>query len=786
MSRSFAGAARIALAVIACAALPVAAQSPVSDHAGPLRTLSGVVTDSSTAEPLPGATIRAGESGIATDAEGRFRLRGLAPERLTVVVSYIGYQAVQREVDLGNGDAVLTVALAPMDAELGEVRVEDDATLRRSDRAVSVLDGEALDAARGQTLGETLESINGVTSLTTGPTISKPVVRGLHSDRVLILQDGVEQEGQAWGGEHAPEIDPFSADRVQVIKGAAGVEYGAGAIGGVIRLDDAPLPTEPGLDGRVSLQAFTNNLQGAGSVELEDAPAALPGLSWRLHGSLRRAGDARSPDFVLRNSAFAEASGHLTLGYTRGPVELEGHVRRYRSTLGIYRGSHFGNARNLQAIIERGGPDPAWDYAFSYAIDAPKQEITHDVGSLHAHVEPGGGHAIDASLAVQRNVRQEFDSHRRFGDDEALADRPAFDLALVSQSADVKWTPPPTERFTLAVGVSAQTQLNENGASGYLVPNFRSYDGGAYVHGAALLSPRLTLDAGVRADARTMTAYPLDRSDRAFETVARDYLGGAAALGAIWSLSDTWSLAGNAGSAWRAPNVSELFSRGVHHGTAQFEIGDPDLGVERSLDLSATLRHESGRASAEVNAYVNHIFGYVYSLEQPEPTVTIRGTFPTFRTVQDDARFAGLDASSTVELATRVTLGARASLLFADNLTRGGPLYAVPSHRLGGSLRLDAPASWPGGLALTADVQHVTEQTRVQPGAFLAAPYPPAYTLVGLQLDGTATALGRPVRVSLGISNLFDVRYRDALSRFRYFIDEPGRGASLRVGFPIG
>ncbi|MEO0560442.1 MAG: TonB-dependent receptor plug domain-containing protein, partial [Bacteroidota bacterium] len=448
------------IAVCLGLAASVWAQSPITDHSGPQRTLSGIVTDAATGDPLPGAAIRVSDmTGTATDAAGRFRLRGLAPDTLTVVISYLGYSTERLRVDLRGGDVALEVELAPEDSQLGEVVVQGDDVLRRSDQAVSILDGEDLEAVRGQTLGETLEAINGVTALTTGPTISKPVVRGLHSDRVLILQNGVEQEGQAWGGEHAPEIDPFSADRIEVIKGAAGVEYGAGAIGGVIRLDDAPLPTQSGLKGGVSLQAFTNNLQGAASAEIGDAPAGIPGFSWRFQGSMRRAGDARSPDFVIRNSAFAEASGHLALGLTRGPLELEGHLRRYRSTLGIYRGSHFGNARNLQAIIDRGGPDPDWNYTFAYAIDAPKQEITHDVASLHAHVEPGGGHAIDAIVSVQRNVRQEFDAHRRFGD-PAPGDTPAFDLALLSQALDVKWTPPPTERFTVTAGLNAQTQLN--------------------------------------------------------------------------------------------------------------------------------------------------------------------------------------------------------------------------------------------------------------------------------------------------------------------------------------
>ena len=75
---------------------------------------------------------------------------------------------------------------------------------------------------------------------------------------------------------------------------------------------------------------------------------------------------------------------------------------------------------------------------------------------------------------------------------------------------------------------------------------------------------------------------------------------------------------------------------------------------------------------------------------------------------------------------------------------------------------------------------------RGQPGAYLAAPYPPAYTLVGLRLGGTVDWAGAPLRVQLGIQNLFDVRYRDALGRFRYFVDEPGRNVTLRVAVPLG
>ena len=625
-----------------------------------------------------------------------------------------------------------------------------------------------------------------MTALTTGPTVAKPVVRGLHSDRVLILDDGVRQEGQQWGGEHAPEIDPFGAARVEVVKGAAGVEYGAGAIGGVVRLTDAPLPEVPGLAGRVALQAFSNSAQGAASVLVEDVLAR--GLAWRFQGSARRAGDARSPDFVLRNSAFAEASGHLTLGLARGPVELEAHLRRYATELGIYRGSHFGNARNLQEIIARGGPDPAWNYRFSYAIDAPKQTVTHDVASLHAHVDTPDGSEVAAQYAVQHNRRQEFDAHRPYADSLAApGTRPSFDLSLWTHTLDATFTPHAGRRVSGSVGASATAQLNQNGASGYLVPNYSAYAGGAFAHGAVALSRRLSVDAGARVDARWMEAYPVNRTTRAPERTVRQFVGVSAALGGLYTPGDHWSLAANVGTAWRPPNVSELYAFGVHHGTAQFEIGDAALATERSMDASVTVRHESGPVSAEASAYVNTVFGYVYGREQPEPTVTIRGTFPTVQTTQTDARLAGVDVQMEWRPLAGLDLGARGSVLRADNLVLGGPLYGVPSNRVAVRARVHGERLL-GSRDPFAEVEarHVARQTREEPGAFLAVPYPPAYTLVDVRAGAEASFAGRPLRVQVGVQNLFNVRYRDALSRFRYFVDEPGRNVTLSVGLPLG
>jgi iron complex outermembrane receptor protein len=303
---------------------------------------------------------------------------------------------------------------------------------------------------------------------------------------------------------------------------------------------------------------------------------------------------------------------------------------------------------------------------------------------------------------------------------------------------------------------------------------------------AISVTDALSLDAGLRGDLRYVDAFPFDRALRQVGRDKRTFAGGAAALGALYTLGEQWSVAANFGSAWRPPNVAELYSFGVHHGTATFEIGDADLSIERSADLNATVRHESAFASAEVSTYVNHIFGYVYGLELPEQTVTIRGTFPTVQTVQNDVRFAGIDADLDVHPLDWLSVGARTSLIRADNLDLDGPLYGVPTSRVGASVRLHGHRL--GGLAdpfAEAEVTHVSEQTRLQPGAFIAAPYPPSYTLASMRLGTSVNLSGQALRLQLGVQNLFNTRYRDALSRFRYFIDEPGRNVTFTVGLSI-
>ncbi len=749
--------------------------------------IRGVVRDEGRA-PLPGVhvAIPAYDIGAITNAEGQYVLQGLAAGAYEVIFSYVGFQTVSKRVQIRDEDVVLNVSMRAEILEADEVLVEEDRSdaLTRDSRSVAVLDAAEMDDLRGQTLGETLESLPGVSTMQTGPSISKPVVRGLHSQRVLVLNAGVSQEGQQWGGEHAPEIDPFSPVKVQVIKGVSGVEYGVGAIGGVIKLDPLELPYIPGegVSGQVLLNGFSNNMQGAGSVYLESALNAIPGVGWRVQGSYRKAGDAHTPDYVIRNSAFQEFNGSVSVGLQRDRINLVTMYSRFSTELGIYSGAHIGNLNDLLRAIEL--EQPAFIGEFGYDIAPPKQTIAHNLVSVHGDYRLEAGSWIEAQYGLQLNHRQEFDAHGTGSD--SLSNKAAFDLSLLSNTLELKYHHKPMGHLVGVVGINGMLQVNQNDATGFLIPNFRSYSGGVFAR-ESWVQENITLEAGARFDYRWVRAWPREFGNRG-EFVKRisDYASFSGVVGGIWQFAPTWSIGVNLGSGWRPPGVNELYNFGVHHGTAQFESGNPDLGNERSVGLDATLRHNTERTRVEISGYRNRFYGFIFLFPDAEPRVTIRGTFPSFTYSQADAVLQGIDAAVEHDFVSWLTLSGQVSLVRADNMDTDEPLINMPSDKAS----VEAQFNLPSGEKIhdshfKLEGVFVSKQTRVPKEADYAEP-PDGYMLFNAGVSSTFAVPQTHVRFNMELHNVFNTAYRDYLSRFRYFIDDPGRSLILRIQVPIG
>lgn len=719
--------------------------------------------------------------GTVTDAFGSYRLTGLPMDSLYVEFRYVGYGMATRNVLLTPGRVILDVVLHPAPLQLDETIITAEqqagAMLTRSTRSVSILDTDDLDAKRGQTLGGMLSELPGVTTISTGPSISKPVIRGLHSQRLVIVNAGVTQEGQQWGGEHAPAIDPFSAGSIEVIRGAAGVEYGVGAIAGVVRIEPDELGYGMPLSGSVSFNAFSNNRHGAVSAQLDRGF----GTRWagRVQATARKAGSSHTPDHVIGNSGFQEFDAAVTIGRHTERSGIRLHASHFGTTLGLFSGAHIGNFDDLIRAIERG--EPSVEYPFTYRIDAPKQTVDHDLVSLSGHYRLPSGDWVDAQVGFQSNRRAEYDAHRRFSDP---LDKPAFSLDLQTSSADIRLRQKPRGRLLGNTGFDISTQGNRNGASGFLIPNFRSTTIGVFVH-EMWVTRRFTIDTGVRYDQRWLRAHPRENlATGPFVRTESRYGDVSGVLGIIWKPTDHWSLASNAGRAWRPPGVNELYNFGVHHGTAQFETGNPDLDVERSTNLDFTLRHRSDAWEIEFSAYRNAMDGYIHLQPEAEPRVTIRGTFPAYRYVQRSAVLKGFDGYASVQILPSLQGHVTGSIVRGTERKTGLPLPDMPSDRIRGGLQW----SFPGrrmDTSLHADVIRVARQHRVQNGLEYAPP-PDGYTLVNLGMSTSHEKDDAQWTFSVDVENVFNTRYRDYLSRFRYFIDDPGRNVSLRAHIPIG
>ena len=773
------------------AAAQVAAAGP-----GCALSLAGRITDQRTGEPLPGAVLRLAETSVAeaADPDGHYHFHQLCAGQYHVHVSFVGYAEQVLVVEL-RGSLSKDIKLKPDPRQLGEVRVAGDKqTTPLVSQSQTTLSGQALQQTRGLNLAESLKGITGVYSIQTGPTIAKPVIHGLYGNRVLILNNGVRQEGQQWALDHAPEIDPFTATRLTVIKGAASIRYGADAIGGVVLVEPAALPDTAGVSGEANLVGMTNGRLGAVSAFVQGAIPAdtargggrglglLHGLSYRVQGTLRRGGNTRAANYYLANTGLQERNYSLALGYRRGVVNTELFFSRFDTKIGIFAGSETGSVNDLLAAIAR--DRPLTPDQFTYDINRPYQAVVHQLFKAKTTVALPGENRVEATFARQTDARSEYGSQLPYN--PALGDVPDLFLSLTTHTLDVAYVTAAARPWSLTTGVSGLTQANIRQYQ-YLIPNFRNYGAGAYVLGKHR-GERLTLEGGLRYDYRWLRAFLTDVTTGRVIQPTTVYQAVTGTLGGLLDLGHGLSLTANLATAWRPPNVNELYSAGVHQSAASYELGNANLTKEQAYNASASLLYSGQKLEGEVGGYVNYIRNYLYLQPALRYIRTVRGSYPVFDYTQANVLFKGLDARLSYRPVERLTFTSSASLLWAYNYSVSDYLIYAPPNRWQNGLRLNlGSAVSPSQLRqsyLGISNVLVTRQGRT-PASGDYAPAPAAYNLWGAEA-GTTLRVGRQVvDLSLTASNLFNREYRDYLNRFRYYTADVGQNIQLRLRVPF-
>ena len=728
-------------------------------------------------EPIEAAYIWVVEAelGAVSDEAGNFNLKNLCPGSYTITIQYLGHQEIRDTVNLKDNSFNKTYRLEEASLNLSGVEIHGHRDAVQTTTAVTALYGDALLEARGENLGESLKRIAGVTTFSTGNTIAKPVIHGMHSNRIMILNNGIRLEGQQWGAEHAPEIDPFLADEITVIKGAETVRYGPEAMGGVILVNPAPLFTKKQQLTELNLLGGSNGKMGNVAFSHAAGSGKINGLGYRVQGSSKRAGNVKSPDYYQNNTGMSELNFSGSLGYSTPKLGIETYYSFFNTSIGILRDAHTGNLSDLENIIANGRPFTTGD--FTYEINNPKQVVSHHLAKVKSHYHLSDNWKVNAQYGFQLNLREEYD--RRRGD---LNDRPSLDLKLYTNTLDLFLDHTHQNEFSGTWGVSLIQQANSNvPGTGItpLIPNYDMVNLGFYLMEKYSKGP-IELEAGLRYDLRSIQTAryinnELQEGDLAYQNFS-------AFIGGLFQINPRISLSSNLGSAWRPPNVNELFSQGLHHGAAAIEIGDANLASEKSFKWVNELEYDHKNLHLEVTGYVNQIQNYIYLNPTGETVVSLRGTFNVYEYLQASALFYGVDFAGSYELTTKWSAYAKGSIIRAKNTDDNNFFPFIPSDRMDWGIaynfgKINASST----NKLTLSNLLVTKQTR-EPDFDIAAA-PPAYALFNLAYQRGIKLGENKLNLGLQVQNLFNSSYKEYMNRFRYFTDDIGRNILLKINY---
>jgi iron complex outermembrane receptor protein len=739
-------------------------------------TLRGKVIHLENNEPIEGAFIwlLASEKGAVTDALGNFRIQNICPGENTIKVQYLGHKEYLEEISI-NSNSNLTIRLVAEDVDLEGVDIHGHQDALLTSNAVSALYGQVLKESRGQSLGETLKRIPGVTTYSSGASIQKPVIHGLHSNRILILNNGVRLEGQQWGSEHAPEIDPFLAKEISVVKGAESVRFGSDAMGGVILVNPSPLPVKAGLSGEIDLIGFSNGRGINGAAYITGGSAKTPGLGYRLQTSSKISGNIQAPDYMLDNTGVREFNISGALGYSNSKLGTELYFSHFQTTIGILRDAHTGNLTDLESIIANGRPFNNPDFTFD--IINPRQEVDHQLLKMKLHYHLNDGAKLNLQYAFQRNHRQEFDKRR--GD---LNERPSLDLELFTNTLDIGYSHQTRKNWDGSVGIGLIQQANSNiPGTGVvpLIPNFDVLNLGAFAIEKFTSGP-LEIEGGLRYDYRWVKAARIQSGE--LEERNFEFNNFSAFLGGVYAFSRNWTFSSNFATAWRPPNINEQFSQGLHHGLASIEIGNPDFVSEKSYKWLNTINYSNSKLNIELTGYANRIDNYIFLNPIEEGLITIRGTFNVFEYLQTDANFLGADFNSVWEITDRWEFYSRASMVRAYNLSEDSYLPFIPADRIenGLSFKLQAVT---GKLSSKLFVSNLSVARQNREPDFDFAPAPPGYSIWNIGIQNSFKTNKNILNIGLHVNNLLDSAFKDYMNRFRYFTHEIGRNVFLKLNY---
>lgn len=458
-------------------------------------TLLGEIKDFHDNSPISAANIYIQhlDKYIVSDFDGKFKIENLCKGDLTLTISHVGCETKTVTINM-QSDIFKSITLEHHLEELKEVVVATNSKTEKTSIQQSV-SKKVIENFSDKSLGDVLNTISGVSSLNTGNTIVKPMIHGLHSSRLLIINNNVRQFDQEWGEEHAPNIDINSSGRLEVIKGSNTLRYGSDAIGGLILIRPENYAVKDSLFGKSSTSFNSNGL--GGNINSELVKTFKNGFYAKVQANYKQFGDFKASAYQLSNSGVKSINASVRFGYKSFEKGFDAYYSYVNNTIGILRASHVGNVNNLVRAIN--SEEPAYIGDFSHTIDNPKQSVLHHLGKVEAYKRFKGLGKLSLQYDFQINRRKEFDRRR-----ERFKDTPASDFRLFTTSFQPNLKIDAIEDLILNTGFLLRYQQNDavsgTGISIPLIPDYDKYEVGIYATGSYNLNLFTEISAGIRYD----------------------------------------------------------------------------------------------------------------------------------------------------------------------------------------------------------------------------------------------------------------------------------------------
>ena len=608
-------------------------------------TFSGKITNAKTGAAIEGASIYITDikSGTASDASGKFIIKNIPPGKHLIEISHIGYTSVVETIDINadiNKDFALTESVIESNAVV-VTGVTGATQLKKIPFAVSVMRKEDFFRNTSSNIIESLTKIGGVSTLATGPAISKPVIRGLSYNRVLTINDGVRQEGQQWGDEHGIEVDEASVSKIELLKGPASIIYGSDAMAGVVNIiTNVPVQANTIKANLSSNYQSNNNLR---TINF-NAGANKSGFNWNIYTSNKAAGDYKNKyDGRVFNSKFTENNIGGYVGYNGKWGFSHLLVSSFNLKAGLI-GGERDSAGYFIKNIAGGVTERASDADFkSITPLIPYQHIRHFKIATDNNIKFGKNY-LTFNLGYQQNRREEF------GNPDDVNERALyFDLQTFTYTGQFHFAE--KKNWKTSIGINGMQQHNTNKGVEQLIPDYNLFDFGIYAFTQKIIN-KLTISGGVRFDNRNVSAGNLlDGSTVKGNGFKKSFSNISGSVGLAAQVTKAINLKFNIAKGFRAPSIPELASNGAHEGTIRYEYGNNNLKSETSIQLDGGVEYSAEHISIGLSAFYNSFDNFIFyrKLESAgggDSLVNVNGNLLTaFKFDQTKAALTGLEAT---------------------------------------------------------------------------------------------------------------------------------------------